>query len=147
MPTVRFSLPLVKGKGRPRARRAGGFVKVYTDPADKAREREVCEAFKAARAAAGLGADPADGPCALRVWCEWPVTRGKGCHFLRRPDGDNVLKSVADALNGVAWMDDSQVVRWECTKLFRKRGERGPRTYIRVEWGADAPSPESPWEG
>lgn len=49
-----------------------------------------------------------------------------------RPDADNVLKLVADALNGVLWRDDAQVVDARCRKLMcGKTGD--PRLSIVVE--------------
>lgn len=36
----------------------------------------------------------------------------------KRPDADNITKCVLDALNGVAYADDSQVVRVLCEKLY-----------------------------
>ena len=47
----------------------------------------------------------------------------------RRRDIDNCLKAVLDALNGIAWDDDSQVATVRCSKLV---GE-APRTEIIVE--------------
>lgn len=35
-----------------------------------------------------------------------------------RPDLDNYAKSILDALNGVAWEDDAQVVQMNCSKLY-----------------------------
>ena len=46
----------------------------------------------------------------------------------RKPDIDNVLKAVADALNGVAYHDDSQVVMIEAQKLFSS--EEGVRVTV-----------------
>ena len=36
----------------------------------------------------------------------------------RKPDIDNVMKIVLDALNGVAYKDDSRVVRVEARKIY-----------------------------
>ena len=36
-----------------------------------------------------------------------------------KPDSDNVEKAVKDALNGVAWVDDCQVVTTFVTKEYR----------------------------
>ena len=45
----------------------------------------------------------------------------------RRRDLDNLLKAVLDALNGVAWVDDSQIAR-----LAIWWGERVPGGLVRV---------------
>lgn len=49
----------------------------------------------------------------------------------KRPDIDNILKVVLDALNGVAYYDDSQVVRVVGTKEYNKE----PFLQITVEEG------------
>lgn len=38
-----------------------------------------------------------------------------------KPDADNIAKAVLDALNGVAWIDDSQVVGLQVNKFPRRR--------------------------
>ena len=48
-----------------------------------------------------------------------------------KPDVDNIAKAVLDALNGVAFEDDSQVVRLRCSKHPRKRRE-SDRTLVRI---------------
>ena len=52
----------------------------------------------------------------------------------RRPgqhvDADNAAKLIGDALNGVVWFDDTQVVEWH---LFIERGAKRPRTEL-VIW-------------
>jgi Holliday junction resolvase RusA-like endonuclease len=35
-----------------------------------------------------------------------------------KPDGDNIAKIFADALNKVAYQDDSQIVEWEIKKFY-----------------------------
>ena len=45
-----------------------------------------------------------------------------------RPDTDNYLKGVADALRGIVWRDDSQVVDMYCGKWYSTK----PRTEIEV---------------
>lgn len=48
---------------------------------------------------------------------------------ITRPDIDNIFKLVADALNGLAYDDDSQIVTANIKKIFGKED----RYYIRIE--------------
>lgn len=53
--------------------------------------------------------------------------------FTTKPDVDNLLKTVLDGLNGVAWEDDSQVTELHGYKLHRKRGGKAVTT-VTVFW-------------
>lgn len=46
-----------------------------------------------------------------------------------KPDWDNVGKLVGDALNGIVWGDDSQIVSGTCQKFYSDQ----PRTVIFVD--------------
>ena len=35
-----------------------------------------------------------------------------------RPDADNIIKGIADALNGIAYKDDSQIVDIRCRQFY-----------------------------
>lgn len=41
-----------------------------------------------------------------------------------RPDADNIAKIVLDGLNGIAYKDDSQVVKLQCIKRYTFSQER-----------------------
>lgn len=45
-----------------------------------------------------------------------------------RPDADNICKLVADALNGLAYADDNQIVELEARKFYGLE----PRTVVRL---------------
>lgn len=47
----------------------------------------------------------------------------------KRPDLDNCLKAIFDALNGIAYDDDSQIVSVTCEKYYGKE----PRAVVGVE--------------
>lgn len=47
-----------------------------------------------------------------------------------KPDVDNIAKTVLDALNGVAYADDSQVVRLVVNKFPRERREEHITVWI-----------------
>ena len=54
------------------------------------------------------------------------------CGTLRhisRPDGDNLLKAVGDSLNGIVWLDDSQIVE----AIVKKRYGDVPGVTVWVE--------------
>ncbi len=50
-------------------------------------------------------------------------------HHVKRPDADNILKSVQDGLNKVAFMDDSQI--WSL--CVEKRYSEYPRVEVVIE--------------
>jgi crossover junction endodeoxyribonuclease RusA len=62
-----------------------------------------------------LGLRPLDGPVSVTVAAYRPARRG---------DLDNVLKAGLDALNGVAWGDDSQVVELHAVRFDDKASPR-----------------------
>ncbi len=70
---------------------------------------------------------PLQGPVCIDMW--FFLTRHKNGHE-RRVDLDNLVKTVMDALNVVAWIDDSQVVRIGASKVVDS--PNAPRTVINV---------------
>ena len=104
------------------------FVQQYPDPATEAYERVLAEA-------AGLfmrGRVPTENPVALLVHSVRPVPESWSRRDREaalagailptsKPDGDNYLKVVQDALNNVVWRDDSQVVDARIIKRYDLR--------------------------
>ncbi len=91
---------------------------------------------------------PLQGPIHLDVvfvlgipqsWPKWKkaaAAAGDLCH-VSKPDRDNLLKLLKDALNGVFWVDDSQVCSGSCEKRY---GEV-PQTQVRIRTLAQAEAP------
>lgn len=48
-----------------------------------------------------------------------------------RPDVDNCRKAILDAMNGIAWADDSQVCAGETVKCYAEKGGKA-RAVVRV---------------
>ena len=48
----------------------------------------------------------------------------------KKPDCDNCIKSITDALNGIAYIDDSQIVSIECEKWYSDR----PRAEVMIDY-------------
>ena len=117
MSEVRFTIGRVRGQGRPRFARG----RAYKAAADREYEAEIAAAYLAA------GGPVHSGPVAVRVDTRRPLPKARPRTAspepdTGRPDADNVAKAVLDALNGVAWEDDSQVVLLEVVKHPRERG-------------------------
>lgn len=122
-----------RGKGRPRARIAytrdrKPYVHVYTDSDTEKYETAVAWQAKAAM----KGREPFDGPLAMRVFAMMPIPKSwprrdrdaalAGTIFhMSTPDGDNIFKAVADALNKIAYDDDKQIVRHLVVKEYAER--------------------------
>jgi Holliday junction resolvase RusA-like endonuclease len=132
-PTVTIELAgIPPAKGRPRFTR-GGIA--YT-PA-KTRANEAALRFAAQEAMSGR--PPLEGALAISITAtfpvpvSWPKHKRHAAlmgehHHTRRPDTDNLLKTI-DALNQVCWRDDAQIVRAEIIKLYGTR----PRLTIEIK--------------
>lgn len=130
MTLIRFTIPGVAvGKGRPRFSRKSGAA--FT-PA-KTRNHEAFVRMLALGAMAPSGIEdtprpPLDTPVKLivQVFCTIPPSWNKAkreaakANVIRpgKPDLDNVVKSVGDAMNGVVYTDDALIYRVEATKMF-----------------------------
>ncbi len=75
---------------------------------------------------------PVDGPLRLEVRATFKVPESwskarKAATIWRphtqKPDGSNVVKQIEDALNRIAWVDDSQIADTRVIKLWGDRDE------------------------
>lgn len=118
---------IVKGKpqGKKRPRFSSISHTIYTPSETQTYEHQIALAFKA-----GGGRCIPTGQCvAVAVTAFFPVpksySKGKRTACIdgdirpdKKPDVDNVLKVVLDALNGVAYDDDKQVIEAICRKYY-----------------------------
>lgn len=93
----------------------------------------VTVAYHAAQVFAG---PPLDGALAVRI--EFVMPRPAGLPkrratppMIKRPDTDKLARAILDALSGVVWRDDSQVVDLHPTKRYAELDET-PGARIRV---------------
>ena len=61
-------------------------------------------------------------------WSKKRRSEAVGGYHISRPDADNLKKLVLDALNGLAWDDDSQVAYSVCSKVYSDT----PRTEVQI---------------
>lgn len=112
---------------RPKARRIGPGIQIYTPNSGpiKAYKAAIVEAFEQV---AGEGFVPLTGPLRLSVTFvfERPQSRLKEEAHIIKPDCDNLIKGVQDALNGIAWHDDSQIVDVRVVKRWAETYLGGP---------------------
>jgi Holliday junction resolvase RusA-like endonuclease len=111
-------------KGRPRFARRGTFVQTYTD--SKTLEYETLVGFKARQA---IGAsEPLKGHLTVFLYLRYAVPASyskkrteaclNGLEYPKRVDLDNCYKSITDAMNGIVYADDSQIVEAHILKCY-----------------------------
>ena len=114
-----------KGKGRPRFSRVGSFTKVYTDKQTLTYEATIATFAKQAMG----GMEPLKTPVSVFLYVRLPVPqsypkkRREGClggfeKPCKKPDIDNIAKTYLDAMNGVIFVDDTQVIDLHVKKLY-----------------------------
>lgn len=126
MTVISFVVPgNPQGKGRPRVGKVGGHARMFTPQKTVAYENLIAMAG----AEAMQGCAPLQGPVLLEmamihgVPASWSRKRREGALAgdimpTVKCDADNCLKAVCDALNGVVWRDDTQVVNVMLTKRY-----------------------------
>lgn len=124
--TIAFVIPGTPvGKGRPKFARRGNFVSTYTP--EKTASYENLVRLKAEEAMAGQ--QPIDGPVEVAIWlfvtppASWSQKKQRqalaGTIFpTSKPDVDNVLKGILDAMNEIVLKDDKQAVDVRVTKRY-----------------------------
>ncbi|HEP6427753.1 RusA family crossover junction endodeoxyribonuclease [Burkholderia cenocepacia] len=112
-------------KGRPRFARRGKHVHTFTPEATERYENLV----KMAASAAMRSTEPYVGPIRLVVHIGMPIPTSWSQKRQRaaaageigatkKPDADNVVKALKDGMNGVAYIDDGQVVELWVAKRY-----------------------------
>lgn len=123
---IEFTVPGAPvGKGRPRIGRVAGHARMFTPEKTANYENLV----RHCAAVAMAGRSPIVGACIAVLDVIVPVpqswSKKKQAQALAgevrpttKPDIDNVLKALADAMNQVVWRDDSQLVQVVMSKAY-----------------------------
>lgn len=123
-----------KGKARPRFNTKTGHAITPEDTANY----ETLVKWEYARQCAGIRF-PDDAMLDMRIIAYYGIPKSKSnkvkmkmaMHEIRptkKPDMDNVVKIIADALNNVAYRDDTQIVDVQCRKYYSEK----PRVQITI---------------
>ena len=122
------------GKGRPRFKRVGNFVQTYT-PANTA-EYEKLVRLKFQNAGGVITENPVKVEIVAFFTPPKSTRKRDRVEMLanrilpeKKPDVDNIAKIILDALNGIAYKDDSQVVDLSVKKCFAAEA----RVYVHIE--------------
>ena len=129
-----------QGKGRPRFTKQG---RTYTPQKTRRYEEAVRGAAMLAARAQGFVKHDDDTPleACISAWfpipASWPkkkreAARSGALYPVVKPDADNIAKAVLDALNGIAFHDDRQVVSCTVRKRYTFRDDDTPRVVVHV---------------
>lgn len=124
-------------QGRPKFSTAGGFTRAY-DPAKSRDYKDYVRLAAREFAPAAL----LEGPLGIAVTAYRTMPKSISKYPAKaaapergeilpvtKPDADNYLKGVKDALKGIIWKDDSQVV----DAFVRKRYSNRPRIEVKIK--------------
>ena len=124
-------LPEVVAWMRPRVDTRGGRPRIHNARKHQKAMDCIADRYKAAR---GLIRSGFDGPVVMTVVSHrhvpvsWPKRR-RGEQDTMKPDASNIVKLVEDALNGIAYKDDSQIV----TSIPLKAPRVGDFDWLEIE--------------
>ena len=119
------------GKGRPRVTRHGTYTPQKTKDYESLIEWSWAKQSKVRI--------PDGTPIAIKILAFFPIPKSypkkkacaaKGTPYMKKPDIDNIVKSVLDGLQGCAFKDDSQVYRISAVKFYSDN----PRLKIEIEY-------------
>ena len=122
---ITFEVPGVPiAKARPKFARRGKFVSTYNP-------QESEEGMWLTKAMSAMPKEPIAGPVTLSCAFFFPIPKSWSkkkhaaaadglIYHTKKPDLDNLVKFVKDCLNGVAWLDDAQVVNLSASKKYTR---------------------------
>lgn len=129
---VRLTIPgEPQGKGRHRAVRRGDHIATYTPRKTKDYEDEVRFCYR--QEYGDLMAFAVDEPVSATIIAAFGIPKSSSKKRkvemmagrvlpTKKPDTDNIAKIVLDALNGLAYPDDKQVVELHVIKVYDLEG-------------------------
>ena len=124
------------GKGRPRLSSRNGFVRVHTPNKTVAYEDKVKLAYRTQVSRKEPYND--NTPLSVTIVCFFSIPKSWskkkreasiGQWSNRKPDVDNVAKIILDALNGLAYEDDKQIVSLHIYKWWAEE----PKVMVTIE--------------
>lgn len=129
-----------QGKARPRFTKGG---RAYTPAKTRRYEEAVREAAQLAAQAQGFIKHDKGTPlkASVTAWfpvpASWPKKKRAAAlsgalYPAVKPDADNIAKAVLDALNGIAFHDDKQVVSCTVSKRYTFRDDDTPRVVVHI---------------
>lgn len=141
MKSIEFSIPgPPQGKARPKVTRNKYSGKSLTYTPDKTVSYEELTRIRFLAAARGFKFSD-DDQIAVQITAWYPIPKSKSkskkakaamqageIKPKKKPDWDNIGKIVCDALNGIAYGDDSQIVLGQVAKVY----SANPRTDVRM---------------
>lgn len=116
-------LPIAKGRAK--ASRKGGFIRMYTPKKTVDYENDCAHEARIAMQGRELLTGPLE--LKLQIFMPIPISYTKAKKEAARlgklvptkkPDSSNILKAVEDAFNEIVWGDDAQIVDHHVTKRF-----------------------------
>lgn len=130
MKEFEFTVEIVpKAKARPRFVRRGKFVQTYTPKTTMDYEKRIAEEYLL------QGGTVFEYPyLEMSIVAYFPIPKStrkserllletECVPYPHKPDTDNLGKSIADALNHVAYLDDKQIVSLKVKKYYGKVGK------------------------
>jgi Holliday junction resolvase RusA-like endonuclease len=117
----------IKGKGRPRFTKYGKFVKAYTPEDTVSYENLIKLQFRMS-----CGDWYSELPLKMKITAIHGIVKSASkkdkARMLsgelkptKKPDADNIIKVICDALNHIAYKDDTQVVDLDITKVYGEK--------------------------
>lgn len=124
--SVHFNVPgQPVGKGRPRIGKVGAHARMFTPAKTVSYESTVACSAQQAMQGRGLIEGPVKVLMRMTLVIPASWSRKKQEQALAgqirpttKPDADNVIKAIFDAINGVVWRDDVQVVELGLSKVY-----------------------------
>lgn len=132
---VHFSVPGQPiGQGRPHFSRRGGFVRAYDPP--KSRQYKALAQQKIQQVYMNK---PLEGPIAVYMVQYFYIPKSYSKkrkqkllaqleYHTHKPDDDNVYKAITDAMSGLVYLDDKQVIQHDVFQWYSK----SPRVEVLV---------------